>query len=478
MRGAAGSILLSAILGFALSSCTNKGIKLNPITGLQQQACDVQADCPTTLVCQAGFCQKGCKTSLECDGGQVCNGDHFCVAAQVVKTGGGSCTVTAQCEAGNSCQGGVCVVGTSGPGGNTGMIGNPPPVQAAGCGNSQLDAGETCDDGNATGGDYCAADCKSVTGRCGDGTKQINEACDDGDTLDTNSCASDCTRIHVCGDGSVQSNEVCDDGNTLAGDYCAANCQALTGSCGDSSLQTNEACDDGNTSDGDYCPANCLGTPGTSSDGTVQSNEQCDGNYASGTLTMCRLGARETDGYIGNDYGGLDRGVLQCPPGARMLGFDFAWNRVNGGPNPRAYRPMVGFRIACESGSVQLAGGYYSLLPSLCCHAAGETEFPTASPDVSVRCPNGQFVVGGRGWETWYVDTGAVTVASWLSAKCQGPDLGAPLTTATTAGDASVPPATVTSPAIEFACPPPKLLIGFRIRAGEVYDGLQPICQP
>jgi cysteine-rich repeat protein len=67
-------------------------------------------------------------------------------------------------------------------------------VVVAPCGNGQLDAGETCDDGNTADGDGCGHSC----------------------------------RIEACGDGLVQfgRGEECDDGNTTAGDGCDATCQS------------------------------------------------------------------------------------------------------------------------------------------------------------------------------------------------------------------------------------------------------------
>ncbi|NUQ76216.1 MAG: hypothetical protein HUU21_21970, partial [Polyangiaceae bacterium] len=98
-------------------------------------------------------------------------------------------------------------------GGAGGMGGAGGQNPAAECGNQIIEAPEQCDDGNTADGDYCAADCGSVTGECGD-------------TI-------------------VQSNEACDDGNAAADDYCAADCGSVTGECGDGTLQANETCDDG-----------------------------------------------------------------------------------------------------------------------------------------------------------------------------------------------------------------------------------------
>ncbi|MFZ9890040.1 MAG: LamG-like jellyroll fold domain-containing protein, partial [Myxococcota bacterium] len=103
------------------------------------------------------------------------------------------------------------------------------------CGDGIVQVGiETCDDGNTSANDYCAADCRSVTGRCGDGIVQSAlEACDDGNTGANDYCAADCKSITGrCGDGLVQSAlEACDDGNTAANDYCAADCTTVTGNC-------------------------------------------------------------------------------------------------------------------------------------------------------------------------------------------------------------------------------------------------------
>jgi cysteine-rich repeat protein len=57
------------------------------------------------------------------------------------------------------------------------------------------DLTETCDDGNTNDGDYCSADCQTVTGRCGDGTIQSNEVCDG-----VNGCSTDCQTLNSCTD--------------------------------------------------------------------------------------------------------------------------------------------------------------------------------------------------------------------------------------------------------------------------------------
>jgi fibro-slime domain-containing protein len=68
------------------------------------------------------------------------------------------------------------------------------------CGDSTLEGGEACDDGNAIDGDRCSAactlepDCSSGTcaSKCGDHVKLAPEECDDGNTRDGDGCSHDC----------------------------------------------------------------------------------------------------------------------------------------------------------------------------------------------------------------------------------------------------------------------------------------------
>ncbi len=63
----------------------------------------------------------------------------------------------------------------------------------ADCGDSVLDTGEECDDGNTTPGDGCSATCVIETqGVCGDGTQGIGEQCDDGNTASGDGCSANC----------------------------------------------------------------------------------------------------------------------------------------------------------------------------------------------------------------------------------------------------------------------------------------------
>lgn len=61
------------------------------------------------------------------------------------------------------------------------------------CGDSNVEAPETCDDGNTVDGDGCSAVCLlEGTGICGDGILDTGEACDDGNDLDGDGCSALC----------------------------------------------------------------------------------------------------------------------------------------------------------------------------------------------------------------------------------------------------------------------------------------------
>jgi len=173
-----------------------------------------------------------------------------------------------------------------------GGVGDPDASQAPGCGNSVVDVGESCDDGNGQSGDGCSSACAvepgykcTVTGAacvaaaCGDGIVAGTEDCDDGNAANSDGCSSIC-RLEdgfacptpgkacvatVCGDGKKEGTEQCDDGNTQAFDGCSPKCElepvcsggTCTAVCGDGLKFPGEDCDDGNTRDGDGCSKGC-----------------------------------------------------------------------------------------------------------------------------------------------------------------------------------------------------------------------------
>lgn len=151
------------------------------------------------------------------------------------------------------------------------------------CGDSKVELGEECDDGNTNNGDGCSSNCL-LEGAVG------SAVCGNGGICKIN---ADCQNGAVCSQVSfncVELGEACDDGNTKNGDGCSDHCR-LEGSvpgvaqCGNGSIGVGESCDDGNTAAGDGCSSSCLkegsqpGPLAICGDGRVDAalGEECDG---------------------------------------------------------------------------------------------------------------------------------------------------------------------------------------------------------
>jgi cysteine-rich repeat protein len=96
---------------------------------------------------------------------------------------------------------------------------------------------------------------------CGNSLLEDGEECDDGNNLDDDGCLSSCVNAS-CGDGFINMGvEACDDG-TNDGSYggCAVGCAALGPYCGDGTadLMFGEGCDDANADSADGCQADCV----------------------------------------------------------------------------------------------------------------------------------------------------------------------------------------------------------------------------
>jgi fibro-slime domain-containing protein len=205
------------------------------------------------------------------------------------------------------------------------------------CGDGFVDGAEVCDDGDAVGGDGCAADCAAVeagwacgdpgddcvrTQVCGNAILETGETCDDNNTDDGDGCSATCALVDgwscpvpgirctaaSCGDGLIAGFEQCDDGTPGGGDGCSDTCALETGwacttagspchatVCGDGVPEAfptgTEECDDGNHDLGDGCDTQCHREPvcvdgvctATCGDGVIQTGEPCDdGNLFSG----------------------------------------------------------------------------------------------------------------------------------------------------------------------------------------------------
>ena len=148
--------------------------------------------------------------AITCSSLSVCVGDNQCVLQTQV----------------DACAGKPELASCSYPGETDGICHETACIPA-GCGNSVIEPGELCDDGNHFGGDGCSANCKSKE-VCGDGAIDpiIGETCDNAaansDARDT-TCHTNC-QVPRCGDKIVDPGEFCDDGNNAPGDGCRADC--------------------------------------------------------------------------------------------------------------------------------------------------------------------------------------------------------------------------------------------------------------
>jgi MYXO-CTERM domain-containing protein len=206
----------------------------------------------------------GCSAACQVEDGWTCAGaPSVCTDVDECALGTHTCHEHATCinaSPGYACE---CNDGFSGDGMSCAPV----------CGDGQVVAGETCDDGGSEAGDGCSATCQEEAGWTCDGEPSTCEP--------------------ICGDGLVRGDESCDDGGTAAGDGCSATCQEEEGwmctgepstcseaaRCGDGVLDAGEECDDGNDDSGDGCDAVC-----TLENGWVCNDEE---------PTVCR---RDSDG--------------------------------------------------------------------------------------------------------------------------------------------------------------------------------------
>ena len=160
----------------------------NGLTGLceglptnEGGACNDGNLCTTGDVCTAGACGGGpvdCSfLDSQCTEGQCDGGNGGCVSVNINE--GGPCDDGNSCNSNDICLAGVCsACGNNSTDAGCGETCDPPlagicdpTCHAVVCGNSIIQSGEECDDGNATSGDGCSSKCLFEDKLCIEGTQ-------------------------------------------------------------------------------------------------------------------------------------------------------------------------------------------------------------------------------------------------------------------------------------------------------------------
>jgi len=191
------------------------------------------------------------------------------------------------------------------------------------CGNGVVEPDETCDDGNATSGDGCDANCKT-TG-CGSGIVTAGESCDDGNTADGDCCSSTCTAdpagTACADDGDVCSNDACDGSGACAHPHAPAPVCTAPAAPGKSSLQVtaNNGRAKWKSAGGTATMASELGDPTTTTSYTLCLYDHAAGvpelerssTVAGGAVSFGRPGWKATSrGFTYKDKYGQHDGIL------------------------------------------------------------------------------------------------------------------------------------------------------------------------
>jgi cysteine-rich repeat protein len=118
------------------------------------------------------------------------------------------------------------------------------------CGNSEIESGEQCDDGNTADGDGCSATCQTEQEQgpvCGNITIETGEQCDDGNTADGDGCSATCQTEQTATECLPGLQQTCSAGGL---GICSTGSQTCSesgfwGSCVADNTSINEVCNNG-----------------------------------------------------------------------------------------------------------------------------------------------------------------------------------------------------------------------------------------
>jgi cysteine-rich repeat protein len=161
------------------------------------------------------------------------------------------------------------------------------------CGDTRVDTGEDCDDGNRSGHDGCSSTCQTESMKCDSGGGCTNPA-----------------KRFVCENGSYCLPSIgCDAGPCTLRPQCGLEC--VFGICGDKTTDPGEQCDDGRhcvdgvggpcNTHGDCTNSYCLPVSGDGCSSTCQHEDNVETYY------LLRLCQEEVTGFSGQAYQGKIR---------------------------------------------------------------------------------------------------------------------------------------------------------------------------
>lgn len=273
--------------------------------GIRQNGNSLELTFTAVAVCGNGFVSG----SEACDDGNSMSGDGC--DASCKKEFGQTCSNNAQCgsgfcdSSGNMC---ACDDDADCPmGQNCNLVSNPNVCVIPSCGNSLIDPGETCDDGNQTNGDGCDVNCQP-TG-CGNGIVTSGEGCDDGNTNNGDGCDAGCLfelgrgclLAATCSSGFCVDGVCCEVASCFAMDQChdAGTCQTGTGLCSNPGKTDGSSCNDSDAcTQSDTCQAGtCMGANPV----TCLALDQCHEVGACNPATGMCSDPKKMDGSSCND---------------------------------------------------------------------------------------------------------------------------------------------------------------------------------
>ncbi|MDO8668894.1 MAG: LamG-like jellyroll fold domain-containing protein [Candidatus Buchananbacteria bacterium] len=264
----------------------------NPSTLEDNEDCST---CPFDVVCSSGnSCRQTGATwsctpdsvDIDSDGDSILNASDNCPNDYNPKVGtpptqpdtdsdniGNACDNCASIKNGSSASLATCF--------DRNGDGNLGPLEKSACNQADNDGdtvGNACDNcPNDYNPDQAPDAC--VLPDCGDSVVQAGEACDDGNNTNAGTCNAQCSAATFCGDSVIQGlngrgqSETCDDGNGFSGDGCSNVCAiepnwtcsglpstCIVPLCGDGLKQATETCDCGDAVGPLSGPSDCGNT--------------------------------------------------------------------------------------------------------------------------------------------------------------------------------------------------------------------------